>query len=76
MQAVEIFSIFTASLLMLLGVALMRHRERITLTCSMQAVTAEVRMTDYMLDQVLSYPHRDHWDRVFWAIVSELHDLG
>lgn len=54
----------------------MRHRERITLTCSMQAVTAEVRMTDYMLDQALSYPHRDHWDRVFWAIVSELHDLG
>lgn len=54
----------------------MRHRERITLACSMQAVTAEVRMTDYMLDQALSCPHRDHWDRVYWAIVSELHDLG
>ena len=35
-----------------------------------------VTMTDYMLDQALSYPHRDHWDRVYWAIVSELHDLG
>ena len=31
-------------------------------------------MTDYMREQRVFFPHRDHWDMVYWAIVSELHD--
>ena len=32
-------------------------------------------MSRYMQEQALFFPGRDHWDRVFAAIVTELSDI-
>lgn len=31
-------------------------------------------MIDYMREQVVFFPERDHWDHVWWAIVNEIVD--